>query len=339
MTKKILLLMMICSVNTVFALNTRVATFSVGRHGGEEFKNLTGVIEVSYGFAFGEIHREVIQIKYNEDIISYRQLLNVFFRMIDPTDMFGSFEDRDVIYSPAIYTSDDAQTQLANYLIQKIKDSRYFSKPIVVRVIDEFAFLVISEDIQQDSVPYNLVKSVSARSTYTRMVWDKIPQEFFLVDSTEGAFLVDVKIENKFENFVKPPKKQLRDDLTEAQYSVTQLGVTEPQFFEDVESILNNTNRGLYVDIVSGEPLFSSTDKVDSNTGWLTFRRPFLVKFIKKIRDMSLFYERIEVRSRYADSHIGYVVDDVYQVNGSALRFIPFDQLEEEGYEDYKSLI
>ncbi len=368
--------MMIFSVNMTFALNTRVATFSVGQFGGEDFKKLDGVIEVYHGVAFGQIHREVIQVEYNEDVITYRQLLNVFFRMIDPTDMFGSFEDRDVVYSPAIYTSDEEQNQLANFLVQKIQESEYFSEPIVVRVISDFVFIMSEDKPQQNEFH----KNISARSTYIRKVWDNIPQAFLLVDNTEVRFFVTTEMRDKYKDYVKPSKQQLRDDLTEMQFAVTQLGATEPPFFgrevgnytdeamysdyvmysdevDDTGDVATNViflpngnttstvivstngiDKGIYVDVVSGEPLFFSIDKVDLNTGWLNFKRAVAQDFIVEREEISLFHKRIEIRSRYADSHIGYIVDGYYQVNSSALRFVPYDQMEEEGYEDYKSL-
>jgi peptide methionine sulfoxide reductase msrA/msrB len=139
--------------------------------------------------------------------------------------------------------------------------------------------------------------------------------------------------------FIKPDPKTLRAMLTPLQYEVTQKDGTEPPFDN---AYWNNKDAGIYVDIVSGEPLFSSRDKFDSGTGWPSFTRPIEPGNILTREDRSLFAVRTEVRSRLADSHLGHVFEDGppptglrYCINSAALRFVPVGALKKEGYGKY----
>lgn len=131
--------------------------------------------------------------------------------------------------------------------------------------------------------------------------------------------------------------------LTDTQYRVTQRDATEPPFRN---AYWDNHEPGLYVDVVSGEPLFSSNDKYDSGTGWPSFTRPVASEAVRTITDRTLWMTRTEVRSAAADSHLGHVFDDGprdagglrYCMNSAALRFIPVDELDEQGYGEYRPL-
>ena len=131
--------------------------------------------------------------------------------------------------------------------------------------------------------------------------------------------------------------------LTPEQFAVTQQSATEPAFRNE---FWNNHDDGIYVDIVSGEPLFSSTDKFDSGTGWPSFTRPIEPAHVVELEDRTLWMRRVEVRSANADSHLGHLFDDGpiqdggmrYCINSAALRFVPVDELESKGYGDYRSL-
>ena len=313
--------------------NTEKAIFAGGCFWCMEkpFEQLDGVKSVVSGYSTGTSknptyknymsggHLEVVEITYNPKIVSYDKLLDVFWHQINPTDAGGQFVDRGYAYSSGIFYLNDEQSKLAQASKVRMETSGVFGKPIVTPIKPAQTFYA-AEDYHQDyykknPVRYWYYRKGSGRDQYLDKIWGEDRGEY-----------------KKMSN--------LKEKLTPLQYKVTQEEGTEPAFNNDY---WDNKEAGIYVDVVSGEPLFSSLHKYKSGTGWPSFDRP-LVKdnLIEKI-DRSLFSTRTEVRSK--DSHLGHVFSDGpqettglrYCINSAALRFIPVSDLEKEGYGQFIS--
>ena len=268
-------------------------------------------------------HREGVHVMYDPKIITYEKLVELFWTQIDPTDDGGQFADRGFQYTTAKFYGNEEEKKIAKISKKTLVESRKFEKEIVTKILEESPFYKAAEYHQdyykKSSLRYKLYKKWSGREWFIEENWTQRIAE--INEATYG-------------------QKALKERLTPLQYKVTQKWGTERPFDNEY---WDNKENGIYVDIIDGSALYSSLDKYVSGTGWPSFTQPISEEAVTKHEDNGLFYSRTEIKSASSSSHVGHVFPDGpedkgwlrYCMNSAALRFIPVDKLEEEGYEEY----
>ncbi|MDB5047032.1 MAG: msrA [Fibrobacteres bacterium] len=325
------------------------------------FFKIAGVIDVLPGYSGGETanpsyedvssgttgHAESVDITYDPSKASYSTLLEAYWRSLDPTDAGGQFADRGTQYRPAIFYRNAEQKRLAEESKARLAASKKYLKPIVVEITAFKAFYVAEEEhrhyAKRNPVRYHAYRAGSGREGFIAKNYGiDLPEAPVIPVNRDNDGVEEATAMAPEPKYVKPADNDLKITLTSEQYKVTQQCGTEKPFDN---AYWDNHKEGLYVDVVTGEPLFSSKDKFNSGTGWPSFTRPLDPGHVKKATDESHGMQRDEVRSKIGDSHLGHVFTDGpaptglrYCINSASLKFIPKENLAKEGYGEYAKL-
>ena len=288
----------------------------------EYFSRISGVLQTSVGYANGQVettnyqliketdHAETVQVIYDEKAVSLREILLYYFRVIDPLSVNQQGNDRGRQYRTGIYYLEEANLPTVNTVVRE--QELLIGRKIAVEV-EKLRHYILAEDYHQDYLKKN-------------------PGGYCHIDVRDAEKpLIDAA------NYEKPSQAVLRENLSEESYRVTQEAATEAPFTNAYDQTFEE---GIYVDITTGEPLFFAKDKFASGCGWPSFSRPISKELIHYYQDLSHGMERIEVRSRSGNAHLGHVFTDGpqelgglrYCINSASLRFIAKDEMEEAGY-------
>ncbi|MED4533173.1 bifunctional peptide-methionine (S)-S-oxide reductase MsrA/peptide-methionine (R)-S-oxide reductase MsrB [Metabacillus fastidiosus] len=287
-----------------------------------------GVYDVTSGYANGKTenptyeevvynntgHAETVHVLYDPERVDLEKLLSYYFTIIDPTSLNKQGNDRGEQYRTGIYYKNDEDREIIDQVVAK--EQKKYDDPIVTEV-EPLKNFSLAEEYHQDYLEKN-------PNGYCHVSFDSLKDQ-------EIPQLINPEL------YPKPSEEEIKAKLTDIQYKVTQGNGTELAFSNEY---WNNEEPGIYVDVVTGEPLFSSADKYDSGCGWPSFTKPIEPEVIVTSEDRSFNMVRIEVRSRSGDSHLGHVFDDGprdkgglrYCINSAAIKFIPQAEMEEAGY-------
>ena len=288
----------------------------------EYFSRIEGVEETTVGYANGQVestnyqlihqtdHAETVHLVYDEKRVSLREILLYFFRVIDPLSVNKQGNDVGRQYRTGVYYTDQADKAVIEQVFAE--QEKQLGQKIAVE-LEPLRHYVLAEDYHQDYLKKN-------PGGYCHINVNDAYQP--LVDPGQ---------------YEKPTDVELKEQLTEEQYQVTQHSATERPFHNAYNATFEE---GIYVDVTTGEPLFFAGDKFESGCGWPSFSRPIARDVLKYYEDKSHGMERIEVRSRSGNAHLGHVFTDGpesagglrYCINSAALRFIPKEKMEAEGY-------
>ena len=299
-------------------------------------QKLNGVEDAVSGYANGKTenpsyydlktsgHAETVKVVYNPDIISLEDILAHYLRVVNPVSVNKQGNDVGTQYRTGIYYTDEADKTIIENILAK--EQTKHEKPIAIEV-EPLKQFYDAEEYHQDYL-------------------EKNPGGYCHIDLSLADKPLDKSEEPVIDSsrYIKPSDEELKKNLTEIQYDVTQNSATERAFSNEYHS---NFKRGIYVDITTKEPLFSSTDKFESGCGWPSFSKPISKDVVKYFEDNSHFMHRTEVRSRSGDAHLGHVFNDGpkelggqrYCINGASLEFIPYEEMDEKGYGYLKYLV
>lgn len=288
----------------------------------EFFSRISGVLQTSVGYANGQVettnyqliketdHAETVQVIYDEKAVSLREILLYYFRVIDPLSVNQQGNDRGRQYRTGIYYLEEADLPTINTVVRE--QELLIGRKIAVEV-EKLRHYILAEDYHQDYLKKN-------------------PNGYCHINVNQAAYpVIDAS------KYPKPSDEELKKTLSPEEYAVTQKNQTERAFSN---RYWDKFESGIYVDVATGEPLFSSKDKFESGCGWPSFTQPISPDVATYKEDKSYNMTRMEVRSRVGDSHLGHVFTDGpqdkgglrYCINSLSIRFIPKDQMAEKGY-------